>query len=106
MLQAELGTEKALKPWDWWYYAEKVRKAKFDLSEDELKPYFQVDAVREGAFSVASKLFGIRFEEVTNKVPRYHEEVKAFDVKNADGSHVGLLYVDYHPRDGKRVEPG
>ncbi|MEE2901060.1 MAG: M3 family metallopeptidase [Myxococcota bacterium] len=102
MLQGELGASETLKPWDWWYYAEKVRKAKFDLSEDELKPYFQVDAVREGAFSVASKLFGIRFEEVTHKVPTYHEEVKAFDVMNADGSHVGLLYVDYHPRDGKR----
>jgi peptidyl-dipeptidase Dcp len=102
VLQKDLGATEKLKPWDWRYYAEKVRKARFDLSQDELKPYFQVDAVRQGAFDVASKLFGIQFEEVTNKVPRYHPEVKAFDVKDGDGSHIGLLYVDYHPRKGKR----
>ena len=102
VLQQDQGKDSKFQPWDWWYYAEKLRKARFDLSQDELKPYFQVDAVRQGAFDVASRLFGLHFEEVTSKVPRYHEEVKAFDVKNEDGSHVGLLYVDYHPRNGKR----
>ncbi|MEQ9501249.1 MAG: M3 family metallopeptidase [Deltaproteobacteria bacterium] len=106
LLQAEmkkdLGRKAKLMPWDWQYYAEKVRKKKFDLSQDELKPYFQVDMVRQGAFDTASRLFGITFEEVTDGVPRYHPEVKAFDVKDKDGTHVGLLYVDYHPRKGKR----
>ena len=102
LLVADLGKDAKLEPWDWWYYAEKVRKARYDLSQDELKPYFQVDQVREGAFDVAGRLFGITFNEVTKDVPIYHEAVKAFDVKYADGQHVGLLYVDYHPRAGKR----
>lgn len=106
MLQKEivkdLGKGAKLEPWDWQYYAEKVRKQKYDLSQDELKPYFQVDAVRKGAFDTASRLFGITFDEVTDKVPLYHPDVKVFDVKRKDGEHVGLLYVDYHPRKGKR----
>ena len=102
MLKKDLGADAKLEPSDWWYYAEKVRKARYDLSQDELKPYFQVDQVREGAFDVAARLFGIKFDEVTKDVPTYHEDVKVFDVKYADGSHVGLLYVDYHPRGGKR----
>lgn len=101
-LEKDLGKGNKLEPWDWQYYAEKVRKAKYDLSQDELKPYFQVDAVRQGAFDTATRLFGITFEEVTSKVALYHPEVKVFDVKAKDGSHVGLLYVDYHPRPSKR----
>lgn len=102
LLQADVGTNAKLEPWDWRYYAEQLRKRQFDLSEEELKPYFQLDAVREGAFDTASRLFGITFEEVTGSVPSYHPDVKAFDVKNQDGSHVGLLYVDYFARANKR----
>ena len=90
-----------LAPWDWWYYAEKVRKERYDLDEEALRPYFELDAVRRGAFDVASRLFGITFESV--EVPTYHPEVEAFEVRDADGSHLGLFYTDYFPRPGKRV---
>ncbi len=90
-----------LEPWDWWYYTEKLKKAKYDLDEESLKPYFELNNVREGAFYVANKLFGIRFEE-RNDIPKYHEDVKVFEVKEADGSHVGILYTDYYPRESKR----
>ncbi len=100
LLEKDLPGEK-LQPWDWRYYSEKVKKARFDLDEEELKPYFSLDRVRDGAFQVASKLFGITFTEVKG-VPVYHDEVKAFEVKDVSGRHLGLFYVDYHPRPGKR----
>ena len=100
LLEKDLPGEK-LQPWDWRYYSEKVKKARFDLDEEEIKPYFSLDRVRDGAFQVASKLFGITFTEVKG-VPVYHDEVKAFDVKDRSGRHLGLFYVDYHPRPGKR----
>lgn len=90
-----------LEAWDWWYYAEKLRAEKYDLNEEELRPYFEINNVREGAFAVATKLFGITFEE-RNDISKYHEEVKVFEVKDSDGSHIGILYVDYHPRESKR----
>ena len=89
-----------LEPWDWWYYAEKVRLEKYDLDDNELRPYFDVDNVRDGAFWLANKLFGITFEE-RNDIPKYFHEVKTFEVKEADGTHIGILYTDYHPRKGK-----
>jgi peptidyl-dipeptidase Dcp len=91
-----------LEPWDWWYYAEKLRKEKYDLNEEDLRPYFQLDKVREGAFSVASKLYGISFKEI-DIIPMYHHEVRAFEVKDLDGSHIGILYTDYFPRASKRA---
>ncbi|MBI4912522.1 MAG: M3 family metallopeptidase [Acidobacteria bacterium] len=90
-----------LEPWDWRFYQERVRKAKYDLDEEALKPYFSIDRVREGAFLVATKLYGITFAE-RKDVPVYHPEVRVFEVKEKDGRHVGLLYTDYHPRPGKR----
>lgn len=95
------GGKFKLESWDWWYYAEKVKKEKYDFDENEIRPYFQLANVRNGAFNVATKLWGITFNEIKN-VPVYHEEVKVFEVKNADGSHVGILYVDYFPRASKR----
>ncbi|MEG2150048.1 MAG: M3 family metallopeptidase [Bacteroidaceae bacterium] len=95
------GKGGKLAAWDWWYYAEKLRQEKFNLSEDELKPYFKLENVREGAFLVANKLYGITLTELTN-IPVYHPDVKVFEVKDADGSHLGLFYVDYFPRAGKR----
>jgi peptidyl-dipeptidase Dcp len=95
------GKEFTLEPWDWSYYAEKVRKARFDLDEQALRPYFALDRVREGAFWVANRLYGITFTERLD-LPVYGPEVKAFEVKDADGSHLAVFYVDYHPRPGKR----
>jgi peptidyl-dipeptidase Dcp len=96
----EEGGDFDLQPWDWWFYAEKLRKAKYDLDENMLRPYFQMEKVRMGVFEVATKLFGITFEEI--EIPKYHEEVTAYAVKEADGSLVGILYTDYFPRTSKR----
>jgi peptidyl-dipeptidase Dcp len=89
-----------LQPWDWWFYAEKVRKAKYDLDDSALRPYFQLENVRNGAYEVAHKLYGITFTERTD-IPKYQEDVRVFEVKDADGSHLGILYVDYYPRPNK-----
>jgi peptidyl-dipeptidase Dcp len=90
-----------LEPWDWMYYAEKVKRARYDLDENEVREYFPIDAVREGAFQVANKLYGLTFIE-RKDIPVYHAEVRAFEVKEAGGSHLGVFLVDYHPRPGKR----
>jgi peptidyl-dipeptidase Dcp len=95
------GHDFKLQPWDWWYYAEKLKKAKYALDEEMLRPYFKLENVREGAFSVASKLYGIQFIERTD-IPKYHKDAKVFEVKEADGSHIGILYTDYFPRASKR----
>ena len=90
-----------LQPWDWWFYAEKLRKAKYALDEEEIKPYFELDNVRKGAFGVANKLYGLQFEKLEN-MPVYNPDVEVFKVTEADGSLVGILYTDYFPRAGKR----
>lgn len=89
-----------LEAWDWWYYTEKLRKEKYDLEEDEIKPYFKLENVREGAFAVANKLYGITLKKL-NGIPVYHPDVEVFEVKDADGSQLGIFYVDYFPRSGK-----
>ncbi len=96
------GGNFQLAAWDWWYYTEKLRKQKFDLDESEVKPFFAVDNVRDGAFMVANKLWGITFEERTD-IPVYHQDVKTFEVKDKDGSHIGVFLVDYFPRESKRA---
>ena len=100
MLDADLPGEK-LQPWDWWYYAEKLRKAKYALDEEEIKPYFELSNVRKGAFGVATKLYGLQFEPLQN-MPVYNPEVEVFKVTDADGELIGILYTDYFPRAGKR----
>jgi peptidyl-dipeptidase Dcp len=100
MIEADGGKFK-LQAWDWWYYAERVKKAKYDLDEEMLRPYFELENVRQGAFDVATRLYGIQFVEITD-VPRYHEDVRVFEVKEAAGDLVGILYVDYFPRESKR----
>jgi len=95
------GGKYKLEPWDWWFYAEKLRKEKYDLDENELKPYFSITNVRNGMFAVANKLYGITFTQLTN-LPVYHPEVETFEVKEKDGSHLGILYLDYYPRASKR----
>ncbi len=90
-----------IQPWDWFYYAEKVRKAKYALDEEITKPYFQMENVREGVFNTASKLYGLKFEKIEN-APKYHPDVEAFKVTDADGSLIGVLTTDYFPRESKR----
>ena len=95
------GNKFKLEAWDWWYYAEKVKKAKYDLDEEMLRPYFKMENVRQGAFDVAEKLYGIQIVERPD-IPVYHPDVKAYEVKEANGKHIGIFYTDYFPRDSKR----
>ena len=94
------GKNEKLEAWDWWYYTEKLRKEKYNLDEEETKPYFKLENVRQGAFDVAHKLYGITLTPLKN-TPVYHPDVEVFEVKDADGSHLGVFYVDYFPRPGK-----
>ncbi|MEA1874348.1 MAG: M3 family metallopeptidase [Bacteroidota bacterium] len=95
------GGDFQLAPWDWWYYAEKLRKEKYNLDENELKPYLKLENVRDGMFWVANQLYGINFEKLDD-IPVYHPDVEVFKVTEADGTLVGLLYADYYVRDSKR----
>lgn len=101
-LIAQEGENFKLAAWDWWFYTEKIRKERFNLDESETKPYFNVDNVRDGAFMVANKLWGLTFEEL-HGMPTYHPDVKTFEVKDHDGTHIGVFLVDYFPRAGKRA---
>lgn len=91
-----------VEAWDWWYYAEKVRQSKYALDEEALKPYFQADNVRQGIFAVANKLYGITFKPRTD-ITVWQEDVKAYEVNDADGSLIGIIYFDDFAREGKRA---
>jgi peptidyl-dipeptidase Dcp len=91
-----------LAGWDWWYYAEKLRKEKYSLDDAMLRPYFKMENVRKGAFDVAQKLYGIQFIQ-RDDIQTYHPDVEVFEVQEADGSHLGVFYTDYFPRDAKRA---
>ncbi|NPA44228.1 MAG: M3 family metallopeptidase [Chlorobi bacterium] len=95
------GKDFTLEPWDWWYYSEKIRKEKYDLNEEELRPYFKLENVREGMFKLAENLYGITFTPLKN-FPVYHKDAEAFEVKEADGTHIGIFYTDYFPRESKK----
>ncbi|CCG98200.1 Peptidyl-dipeptidase Dcp [Fibrella aestuarina BUZ 2] len=90
-----------LASWDWRYYAEKLRKEKYALDEQELRPYFPLEGVREGIFMLTGRLYGLKFERRTD-IPVYHEEATVYEVKEADGRHIGLIYMDFFPRSSKR----
>lgn len=91
-----------IEPWDWWYYAEKMRKAKYDLDEEQTKPYFKLDNVVRGAFLAAKKLYGVNMEELEG-VPSYNtQQVKTFKVTDNDGQLLGIFTTDWLPRDSKR----
>ncbi len=94
------GENFKLQPWDWWYYAEMVRKEKYDLDENALRPYFKLENVRDGVFSFAGKLYGLQFIP-RNDLPKYHPDVEVYEVTEADGTHIGILYMDYFPRASK-----
>ncbi|OGD27682.1 MAG: peptidase M3 [Candidatus Aminicenantes bacterium RBG_13_63_10] len=103
-LQAVIDREDGgfkLASWDWWYYAEKLRKAKYALDDQLLKPYFKLDDIIQGAFDVANTLWGLQFVERTD-IPKYHPDVRTFEMKEADGRHIGIMYTDYFPRASKR----
>jgi peptidyl-dipeptidase Dcp len=95
------GGDFDLQSWDWWYYAEKIREQKYDLDEEELRNYFSLEAVKDGLFTVVNRLYGLTLEP-RDDLPVYHKEVQAYEVKDYDGSHVGVLYMDFYPRPGKR----
>lgn len=103
-IQAEIRKEGAnfeAEGWDWRYYFEKAKKAKFDLDENQIRPYLKLDNVRDGAFLLANKLYGITFTPVRD-LPLPHPEAQAFECKDADGTHLGILYMDFFPRASKR----
>mgnify|MGYP003575277790 CR=1 FL=1 len=95
------GKGEQLEAWDWFYYADKVRKEKYDYNEEELRPYFKLENVREGIFTVANKLYGVTFSPISD-IPKYHPDVIAYEVKESDGSHIGVFYMDFFPRSSKR----
>ena len=95
------GGDFKIAPYDYYYYAEKVKKEKFDLSEDDVRPYFQLENVLKGIFLMANRLYGITFTEMP-KAPKYNPEVTVYDVKGADGKHIAVFMTDYFPRSTKR----
>ena len=97
----EEGNNFELAPWDWWYYTEKIRKERYDLDEEELKPYFRLESVRDGVFEVARKLYGITFHKRTD-LPVYHPDVVAYEVNEDDGSLIGYFLFDFFMRPSKR----
>ncbi len=101
MIDKEGGNFK-LASWDWWYYTEKIRKEKYDLDEEEIRPYFNLEAVTNGVFSVVENLYGVTFDK-REDIPAYHEDATAYEVLESDGTHLGVLYLDYHPRASKRA---
>jgi peptidyl-dipeptidase Dcp len=94
------GGKLKLEPWDWWYYTEKIKKEKYDLSDEVTRPYFKIDNVMEGLFYVANRLYRLEFTK-RNDIPKYHQDVNTFEVKR-DGKHVGILMIDNYPRASKR----
>jgi peptidyl-dipeptidase Dcp len=98
--RSETGDQAAtLNSWDWWYYAEKVRKNRFDFDEEQVRPYFSLDNVRSGIFELCNRLYGISFRPIV--APVYHKDVVVYEVLDIDNSHLGVIYMDFFPRAGK-----
>ena len=98
----ENGGDFKIAPWDYYYYAEKVRQKKYDLDESKVREYFALDSVRNGIFSMAERLYGVKFTEMPD-APRYYDEVTVYDVTDANtGEHVAVFMTDYFPRESKR----
>lgn len=94
-------TQDLIMPWDFSFYSEKLRAEKYDLRDEQLKPYFQLDLCINAIFDLANKLYGLTFTEL-NDIPVYHQDVKVYEVKDKDGSHLALFYADFFPRESKR----
>ena len=101
MIDAENGGFK-LEAWDWWYYAEKLRKEKYDLDDEQLKPYFELENVKNGMFGVANKLYGLSFK-VRDDLPKPHPDAVTYEVFDKDGTHQAVLIMDFFPRESKRA---
>ncbi len=101
-MKALPGAPQDFQSWDWWFWAEKLREKKYDLNEEELRPYFALNSVRDGIFKLSEDLFGMQFKEITD-IEKYNEENQVFEVFDKDSNHLGVLYMDFHPRAGKRV---
>ena len=99
-LAKSLGVNHPVEKWDWAFYTEKLKNQLFNLNEEELKPYFQLEKVKEGIFLLSNKLFGVSFKPISN-VPVYHPDVKVYEVFDHDGAFLALLYLDFFPREGK-----
>ena len=100
-----MGSEKeniTVMPWDWSYYSEKLKDIRFDVNDEMTRPYFKLDNVKKGVFGLATQLYGITFKE-NKEIPVYHPEVDAYEVYDADGKFLSILYTDFHPREGKRA---
>lgn len=102
LMKSISGAPQDFQSWDWWYWAERLRKAKYNLDEEELRPYFALNNVREGIFELTSKLWGVSYKPLTD-IEKYNPENQVFQVQDKDGSTLGVLYLDFHPRAGKRV---
>ncbi len=100
-MMAAKGIQGNVQPYDWRYYTEKIRQQRFNLDEQELKPYFSLENVRNGIFEVTKKLYGLEYKELKN-VPKYHEDVTVWEVTNESGEHLGILYMDFYPRASKK----
>lgn len=101
LAREELGADFTLMPWDWGYYSQKLKDRKFNLNDEMLRPYFELENVKKGVFGLATRLYGITFQKNPD-IPVYHKDVEAFDVFDKDGSFLAVLYTDFHPREGKR----
>ena len=95
------GKTFKLESWDWWYYAEKLRKEKYNLDEEMIRPYLKLENVRDGIFSLSNKLYGLSFTQKSD-IPVYNQEVVAYEVTDKESHHIGILYLDYHPRSNKK----
>jgi peptidyl-dipeptidase Dcp len=95
------GGDYKLESWDWWYLAEKIKKEKYDVDENEIRNYFKLENVRDGIFGLLNDLFGLKVI-IRNDIPTYHADVQAFEVKDADDKHIGILFMDFYPRESKR----
>ena len=101
LAREEQGDDFTLMPWDWSYYSQKLKDRKFNLNDEMLRPYFELENVKKGVFGLATRLYGITFRKNPD-IPVYHKDVEAFDVFDKDGSFLAVLYTDFHPREGKR----
>ena len=95
------GIKDNVQPYDWRYYTEKIRKERYDLDEQEIKPYFSLDNVRDGIFTVTKNLYGLQYRQL-NDVPKYHDDVTVWEVTDKDNKHIGILYMDFFPRASKK----
>lgn len=101
LARKEQGNNFEIMPWDWSYYANKLKDEKFSINTEMLRPYFELEKVKEGVFGLAHKLYGITFKK-NAQIPVYHKDVEAYEVFDKDGSYLAVLYTDFHPREGKR----